>query len=725
MTRTRRLILLALACCVASPALAQEAVNTTAPEPAAAPEAPPLATGSAPGVASTVTVAGRGGAPVRDQRVTVSVPAGEPVMEYVFTARGATVRAARTLHERYTLTEPLAPIAGVPEDKLAVGPIDLVTTWDPKYLPYRAVFRELAVPGDVRRVRRRSAAGLVSAGKFEAPQPDSLSIDRAVRAGDTVTITAPPQAAGAWIVAKVNESGTLELVPGDGGKLPPDATSVAYEVWRQGDFKALFEDEPTFTRVAKDPTSPPGLPLTYVWPDPSSDVSDVFIEKTFSPGARPYELTLTVRVHNFGKRDAKEGFGLRVAGWQHPGMTEGSMFRRPQNIQAASCYTGESLERYEFPSLLGELEDRPSLQFPTATSWVGLDTLYFMSAAAPINVDNGQCELQAFPYGVITSTLWTSSTVPLRAPEFSCSPFWLPPRDGMPTCVQAAEALGGAPEEPLRELKKRWTLLKPQVERDAARLKVIDDAWSALEGSRRGSHRYDFQLFMGPKDTDLLDEMGHDLKEAMDYGMLAFIAEPLHKLLRWFHGLVNDWALAIILLTVLVKLVLLPLTNKSFQNMQKMQKLKPEMDELKAKFGADREAMNKAMMALYKRHSVNPLTGCLPMVMQMPVWLALYQTIGTSVELYHSPMGLWIHDLSAGDPYYVMPVILGLLMLVQSWLTTNTGTSDGLQAKLLKYGMPLMFTVFMLFLPSGLVLYILVNTTLTIVQNLIIRRRMA
>jgi YidC/Oxa1 family membrane protein insertase len=159
--------------------------------------------------------------------------------------------------------------------------------------------------------------------------------------------------------------------------------------------------------------------------------------------------------------------------------------------------------------------------------------------------------------------------------------------------------------------------------------------------------------------------------------------------------------------------------------MQKMQKLKPEMDELKAKFGADREAMNKAMMALYKRHSVNPLTGCLPMVMQMPVWLALYQTIGTSVELYHSPMGLWIHDLSAGDPYYVMPVILGLLMLVQSWLTTNTGTSDGLQAKLLKYGMPLMFTVFMLFLPSGLVLYILVNTTLTIVQNLIIRRRMA
>ena len=152
---------------------------------------------------------------------------------------------------------------------------------------------------------------------------------------------------------------------------------------------------------------------------------------------------------------------------------------------------------------------------------------------------------------------------------------------------------------------------------------------------------------------------------------------------------------------------------------------KPELDKLKKEHGDDKQAFNKAMFALYKRHKVNPLGGCLPMLLQMPIWIALYRTIAGAVELYHTPLGLWIDDLSASDPYFIMPVCMGALMIVQNAISGSTASMDGMQAKLMKWGMPIMFTAFMMFLPSGLVLYILVNTILTIFQNLYIRRRLA
>jgi YidC/Oxa1 family membrane protein insertase len=229
-------------------------------------------------------------------------------------------------------------------------------------------------------------------------------------------------------------------------------------------------------------------------------------------------------------------------------------------------------------------------------------------------------------------------------------------------------------------------------------------------------------IYTGPKDPEILLTAGHNLQAAMDYGYLSIIAKPLHGLLRWFHGLLGDWGLAIILLTILVKLCLLPLTQKSFMAMQKMQQLKPELDKLKKQHEGDKQAFNKAMFALYKRHKVNPLGGCLPMLLQMPIWIALYQTIANAVELFHTPLGLWIEDLSSSDPYYIMPVCMGALMIVQNAISGSTATMEGIQAKMMKWGMPIMFTVFMLFLPSGLVLYILVNTILTIFQNLYIRR---
>ena len=235
---------------------------------------------------------------------------------------------------------------------------------------------------------------------------------------------------------------------------------------------------------------------------------------------------------------------------------------------------------------------------------------------------------------------------------------------------------------------------------------------------------YRFKLFMGPKDSALLEATSPTLRDSQQLGMFGFISKPLHSILVWFEGGVGSWALAIILLTIMVKLVLLPLTNKSYRSMQKMQLIKPKLDALKREHGGDRQKFAQEQMALFKREGVNPLGGCLPMILQMPVWFGLYQMIYSSVELYHAPMGLWIHDMSAPDPYYVMPILLGVLMFVQTWLTASTATMDGLQAKIMKYGMPIMFAAFMLFLPAGLVLYIFVNVALTIVQNLWIRRDM-
>jgi YidC/Oxa1 family membrane protein insertase len=251
----------------------------------------------------------------------------------------------------------------------------------------------------------------------------------------------------------------------------------------------------------------------------------------------------------------------------------------------------------------------------------------------------------------------------------------------------------------------------------------LDDAWGALRARRQRT--MGFTLFIGPKDEALLKQTGRSLASSLDFGWLSVIAEPLLFMMRWFHGITGHWALAILLLTFVLKLVLLPLTNGTFRSQQKMAKLRPEMDKIQKEFKDDREGAGRAQMALFKREKVNPLSGCLPMLLQMPIWFALYRVILSSVDLYHAPLGLWIHDLSSSDPYYVLPVILGFLMLAQSYLTPTPTTGSAGQQAFLKYGMPAMFSVFMIALPSGLVLYILVNTVLTLIQNLIIRRRMA
>jgi YidC/Oxa1 family membrane protein insertase len=230
-----------------------------------------------------------------------------------------------------------------------------------------------------------------------------------------------------------------------------------------------------------------------------------------------------------------------------------------------------------------------------------------------------------------------------------------------------------------------------------------------------------FAVFVGPKDLGALDTVKTSdgeragLAESIEFGWFAVLCRPMLWLLKVFYGWFGNWGIAIILLTVVVKLLTLYWTQKSMRSMKQMQKLKPKIDELREKLKGDKERLNQEMMALYKIHKVNPLGGCLPMVIQMPIWFALYRTLGNAVELYRSSFVGWIADLTAPDPYYVLPIAMGISMYAQQAITPQP--MEGTQAKIFKYFMPGMFTFMMLWLPSGLTLYIFVNTLLTMVHQ--------
>ena len=231
------------------------------------------------------------------------------------------------------------------------------------------------------------------------------------------------------------------------------------------------------------------------------------------------------------------------------------------------------------------------------------------------------------------------------------------------------------------------------------------------------THR--FSIYVGPKEIETLQSEGDELYQSVDFWVVGAIARPMLGLMKIFYGWVGNWGLAIILLTLIVKLVLLPLTNKSFKSMKAMQKVKPKMDKLREKYAADKERLNQEMLNLYRTHKINPLAGCLPMFLQMPVWIALYRTIWSSVELYQAQF-LWLNDLSSEDPTYVLPLLLGVVTFVQQRL--QPVQMDATQQKMMMWMMPIMFTAFMLFLPSALVLYIFCNSLLTIVQQWYIKR---
>lgn len=229
------------------------------------------------------------------------------------------------------------------------------------------------------------------------------------------------------------------------------------------------------------------------------------------------------------------------------------------------------------------------------------------------------------------------------------------------------------------------------------------------------------RIYIGPKSTPVMKTLHAGLQRSVDYGWFAVIAKPLHDLLLWFHSMISNLGLCIILLVFLIKLLFFWPTKKSYESMAAMRKLQPEVKRIRELYGDDRQKMGQEMMALYKTHKVNPLGGCLPIVIQIPVFFALYKTLLVSIEMRQAPFFGWIHDLSVMDPYYILPVLMGASMLVQQYL--NPPPPDPLQAKIMKF-LPVIFTFMFLFFPAGLVLYWLVNNILSVAQQWYVMHKM-
>ena len=242
----------------------------------------------------------------------------------------------------------------------------------------------------------------------------------------------------------------------------------------------------------------------------------------------------------------------------------------------------------------------------------------------------------------------------------------------------------------------------------------------SVAAGRRGE--INARMFVGPKENKRLVEADRQLELAVDFGWLTPVSAPLFWLLTQIQRVVVNWGLSIVLLTALVKLVFFPLSAASYKSMAKMKKLGPRMKTLKERYGDDKQKFQQAMMEMYKKDKINPLGGCLPIVVQIPVFIALYWVLLESVELRQAPLALWIHDLSAPDPYYVLPILMGASMFVQQLL--NPAPVDPMQANIMRI-LPIVFTLFFLWFPAGLVLYWLVNNLLSIAQQWFVMRKFA
>jgi YidC/Oxa1 family membrane protein insertase len=226
------------------------------------------------------------------------------------------------------------------------------------------------------------------------------------------------------------------------------------------------------------------------------------------------------------------------------------------------------------------------------------------------------------------------------------------------------------------------------------------------------------RLYVGPKTQSVLAEIARGLELTVDYGILWWLSLPLFGLLTWIQSIVINWGLAIICVTVVVKGAMYWLTKKQYESMAKMRNLQPKMTQLKERFGDDRQKMSQAMMELYKKEKVNPMGGCFPLLLQMPIFLALYWVLLESVELRHADFIFWITDLSVADPYYVLPILTGASMWLLQKLQPMTIT-DPLQQKIMTF-MPVAMSIFFFFFPAGLVLYWLVSNVITLIQAKII-----
>jgi len=230
-----------------------------------------------------------------------------------------------------------------------------------------------------------------------------------------------------------------------------------------------------------------------------------------------------------------------------------------------------------------------------------------------------------------------------------------------------------------------------------------------------------FNGYIGPKNYEVLKSIDPVLTNAVEYGWFTFAAKPLFALLSYLHGIFGNWGWSIIALTIIIRLILYPLTYKGMVSMQKIKEISPKIKEIQAKYKGDPQRMNAAVMEMYKKHGANPLGGCLPMLLQIPVFFAIYRVLLNAEELQGAPWILWIDDLSRMDPYFVLPILMGASMFFQQKMSANNFT-DPFQEKVFKF-LPVIFTFFFMTFPSGLVLYWFVNNLFSIMQQFIVNQQ--
>ncbi|AFC87610.1 membrane protein insertase YidC [Frateuria aurantia] len=262
-------------------------------------------------------------------------------------------------------------------------------------------------------------------------------------------------------------------------------------------------------------------------------------------------------------------------------------------------------------------------------------------------------------------------------------------------------------------------ILGPDSARPSYILRAVSPAISVAPGQ---SYQHEARIYIGPKLQGTLDAVAPGLDLTTYYGWFTLIAQPLHWLLSKLEALCGNWGLAIILLVLVIKAAIWKLTALQFYSAARMRKLQPRVDALKERYGDDKMKMQQAMMDLYKKEKVNPMAGCLPVLITFPVFIGLYRVLSESVELRQAPFYGWIHDLSVQDPYFILPALYVLVMLATQWLTPPPAGMDPAQARMMKF-MPLLFAVVMAFFPAGLVLYWIINGGTSLIQQWMIIRR--
>ncbi len=391
----------------------------------------------------------------------------------------------------------------------------------------------------------------------------------------------------------------------------------------------------------------------------SREAAGLRVSRKLEAGRSPYQLWLTTHIEN--RSDSTRTVQLHISTYHY--VTREAEGGHVPLLPVRSAAISHALCRHD-----GDLERKDRKALSSSQSYHGpivfdgIENVYFLSAVAPDSDDTLDCRLDA-------------------------------------------AARGGTEENPTGTLF-------------SARL-----SYREVELAPHGSKTYRTLAYLGPKSPGELAAAGHSLKGAIQSGWFTSLAEGLTWLLRKIHEGVGNWGVAIILLTFLVKATLFPLTAKQMQSMARMKELKPELDRINELYGDDREKKGAAIMELYRKRGVNPMAGCFPVLLQLPIWFSLYASLSSNVELFRAPFALWWTDLSSPDPLFVLPLALGVLMFVQQKISPATGV-DPLQQKLMLYMMPAMITSFMLFLPAGLCLYMFTNSALSIGQQRLIEVRL-